>query len=88
MEGKELDITENDLIEALRQAAECGGDAEGAISVDELRVALGWGKTRIREILRDLKMDGRLEIVWVPSESLDGKRIVKPAYRLVDKQDI
>ena len=82
-----LDISEQELVEALREAqvrADEGEGGAGALSARELSVALSWPHGRILESLRSLKELGQLEVVIVRRQNLIGHWQGIPCYRLRD----
>lgn len=78
-----IELTEQDLIEAVleAQAARAEG-AEGALTMRELIKQTGWGERRVQLRLDELKCGGRLDVVRVNREALDGRMVRVPAYRL------
>jgi len=60
---------------------------EGFVSVQEIHDATGWGPERIRNLLRALKGEGRLEVGTKRIEALDGRALARPAYRLKFKEE-
>ena len=79
-----LDISEQELIAALREAQvqADGGRGEGALSARELSAALGWPYVRVIESLRSVNEAGRLEVVMVKRRNLIGRWQGIPCYRL------
>lgn len=81
-------VTEEELLEALRQALQDGQQAgqdehaAGALTVAELSDALGWYAEKVRQRLRVLKAQDAIEVLKVHREAIDGSRRVSPAYRI------
>ena len=82
------DLTEGELLQALQaalqeaQQAEAEG-ADGALTARELTDVLGWYSGRVHRWLRTLKDQGKLEVIKVHREAVDGSSRVSPAYRLL-----
>jgi hypothetical protein len=66
---------------------------EGFVTVQEIHRAMkrkrviGWSKEKIRDILYDLKEEGRLEVGIKRVRFLDNRVCEKPAYRLKSKEE-
>ena len=82
--GERIELTEQDLIEAILQAQAQGasGPAAGALTLRELQTQTGWGYDRVRMRMRQVHMEGRLESIRVMTTTIDGRMSTVPAYRL------
>lgn len=77
-------VTESELVEALRQAAQPGSpDVAGALTVVEMAARTGRGEKYVRDNIRKLMSEGRAEMVRIPRAAIDGRMQNLPAYRLV-----
>lgn len=76
-------VTEVELLKALQDALEQAGNehADGAMTVSELADELGWYRNKVLRFLKSLKAQGKLEVIKVHREALDGSQRVSPAYR-------
>ena len=84
---KPITVTTNELLDALRAAAPVtGATPKDAYSMTELAAATGWGRARISQQLAALKTAGRLEIVNVQREAIDGLMRQLPVYRILPVQ--
>lgn len=83
-----VEVTEGELVQALRQAQTVDSDDRGAMTTRELRKALGWGADRVREHLHELSAGGRLEVVKVWRMQLDGVTRRTTGYRLTDNNRV
>lgn len=90
-QGDGLTFSEDELIQALLQAAASDGDRPaGAMTRQQIQDALTdqtgrpWSERRVIRWLKDLKRDGRIEVVQIPDERLDGLPCTKPGYRLLE----
>lgn len=81
--SKDIDVTQNELLEALRKALERDGP-DDAYTTTELSRALGWGVRKVRNALRPLIREGTVEPVRVQREALDDRTATVSAYRLTD----
>ena len=81
-----MDPSESELIQALRDAQNLAGNADGYATTMELGEALGWPVKRIREELGALKRRGLLQASRGWRERLDGRMTQVPVYRLVTEQ--
>lgn len=77
-------ITEGEIISAIRETFRRSPDAKatGAATVNELHRSTGWARSKVCNALLALKAAGRLEMVRVPREALDGRVSMVPAYRV------
>jgi hypothetical protein len=55
---------------------------EGGARTEEICLALGLGETTVRKMLRQLKAEGRLEVIRLRIEAVDGKTVTVRAYRI------
>ena len=79
-----IDVTENELLEALRAAVATPDRGDG-LTTPELARALGWSEHRVRAALRRLRAQGAIQPVRVPRETLSGVTQLVPGYRLAQK---
>lgn len=85
MDAPHMSMTQNELLEALRVAAEAQDEqGDGAMTMRELRAALNYGDDRLRAMLHRLKADGLVEVVRVQRRTLDDRLNLTPAYRLTN----
>jgi Fic family protein len=78
-----LDITENELIQALAEAVlHIDEDRDGFLTAREMIRALGWAENRVKSQLRELHEQGLLESRKVPYRDIAGRITRVPAYRL------
>jgi hypothetical protein len=77
-----IELTERDLIEAVLASAEAQGAAQGALTTAELAEQAGMSYTLTLAKLHRLQKEGRLEVVRMRRQSLDGRTTWVPAYRL------
>jgi hypothetical protein len=78
-----MKITESEILDALRAASAQIANPDDAFSVLELSRAVGWSRPRVQEHLLELKRTGRIELVRVTREALNGRIIPVTAYRFV-----
>jgi hypothetical protein len=82
-----MKITTNEILDALQAAAASAPPSDhGARTLTEIRNETGWGEDQAKQRLKELKTGGLLEVVKVQRESLDGRRVMVPAYRLTPKK--
>ena len=77
-----IELTEQDLIEALTAAGAATDGPAGAVSVWELSRKTGHSCRWVREQLKRLELEGRLEVTRRASHRLDGQPCTTPVYRL------
>lgn len=80
--AERVELTEQDLIEALLAAQPHDTPAEGALTVREIMQETGWSEKRVRAQLHQLDSEGRLEVRRVCKRVLTGAMSPLPAYRL------
>lgn len=79
-----ITVTESELVEALREAAQPGSsDVEGALTVAEMAACTNRGEKYVRDNIRKLLAEGKAELVRIPRTAIDGRLQNLPAYRLV-----
>lgn len=83
-----IEVTESELIAALRAAFDAPGEDDGSLTIRELAAATGWGAAKAREHLRRLIQDGAAEPVRSPRTNLAGQRQPVVAYRLTRKAQL
>lgn len=71
-----------DLLAALREIYETAENPHDAYTVSELASMLNMGEASVRRRLRAAANAGRLEVVSKRSESISGKNVPSPAYRI------
>lgn len=78
-----ISVTENELLEALREArgAHKPAEEDGAMTRSEMERATGWSKKQVDAVLNGLLDEGRWECIWVPRQQRDGVVRRMPAYR-------
>lgn len=79
-------ITVNELVQALEAAVKKSPAADGAMTVNEMRVRFGWGEGKVRNALFAIKAEGRLEVVKSMRENLAGEMMRTIAYRILPKK--
>lgn len=75
------EITAADLLTALMEAT-ARDDPQAGLTTAEICERTGWPQKRTLARLNELRRAGRLEVVTVLRESLDGRQTARPAYRL------
>jgi hypothetical protein len=77
-------LTVNEILDALRDAqVGVAVDESGFFTLAEIRKATGWTLEPTKARLRALKEAGELEVTRVRRESLDGRMMPVPGYRLI-----
>lgn len=79
MDDKEL--TENELLQALLDAAITDGNDDGALTTAEMASALGRSRKWVRSRLRVLIEEGIVEPLRVARTRIDGQVAIVSAYR-------
>lgn len=79
-----MKVTQDDLLDALRQALTTPVAGEG-LTGPELAQAMGCSISTARDALRGLQAEGRLEVVNVRRQRIDGRTMMVPAYRIKGK---
>ena len=80
------ELTENDLLNALREAFGSQGETQRwGMTTKELKKALGIGQQRIRDTLRELIDRGEVACHLTYMPSISGARMGVPEYYLVKK---
>lgn len=51
-----------------------------AFTTEEIISVLKWNKTKVQSLLKELKRRGKLEVVKVYREDVDGEYSLRPAY--------
>lgn len=69
----------DDLLRALEQAQK---HENNGVTTQELADSIGWSTKRVLKRLKELKAEGRLEVVKVYRESLTGIITPRPGFRL------
>jgi DNA-binding GntR family transcriptional regulator len=83
MEGR-VNISTDDLLDAIRAALEAPADGEGA-TVHELTATMACGAGKVRRALKALSDQGRLEVVRLRRTMIDGRPSLVPGYRIKPK---
>lgn len=81
-----IELTEQDLIAALTAAQVGATDEGGGVSVFELALLTGHCERWVREKLKLLAHQGRVEVSHRPGRMLDGRPMSLPVYRLKDRE--
>lgn len=68
--------------ELLAALLEAKNDQRVGMTTKELATALDWSNERVRERLRILKEQGRIDVITVRREILDGRVTNVPGYRM------
>ena len=68
--------------ELLAALLEAESDQRVGMTTKELAAALDWHEDKVRSHLRELKAAGRIEVVAVRREILDGRISNVPGYRM------
>ena len=76
-----MKISQDDLLGALREALEKPSAVDGS-TVAELTVAMQCAEGKVRQTLKVLAAQGRLDVLRVRRPSLDGRLMLVPAYRI------
>lgn len=84
--GRGMDtMTEAKILEAIEESLRAAHKRpEGALSVSEIVDETGHSKKEVREHLRRLKQDGRLQVHVVRKEALDGSMRPVPVYEILE----
>jgi hypothetical protein len=75
-----MTITTEEILAALEAATQKPTFPDGAFTVRELMARTGWAEERVRNALRLLKAEGRLEVVKPPREAISGAMLPTVAY--------
>lgn len=75
-------ITQAEILDAIRDAVQTA-DVPDAFTMRELQDATGWGEKQARAKMRVAKLAGRVDVVRVERENLQGRMMPVLAYRLV-----
>ncbi len=82
-----MDITESEILEALRQAfSAVGEDAKNAYTTRELCLATGKGRESVCRAIGTLIDNGAVEATRVQRKRIDGTLIRVPAYRFTEEE--
>lgn len=76
-------FTTNDILEAISAAVTVSADPDGAATKNEIVAASGLSEGMVTQRLMGLKREGRLEVVRVKREAIDGNMRSAPAYRVL-----
>jgi hypothetical protein len=79
-----MKITQDDLLDALRWAL-TSTEGEVGMTGPELADAMGCTQAKARDALRRLAGEGRLAIVTLKRQALDGRTMTIKGYRLLAK---
>lgn len=80
--GHRVNITQNDVLDLIRQTRAGALNPEGAMTVTEIVRESGMNIQRVRAELRRSIADGRVEVVRVYRPAVDGTMRPSPAYRV------
>lgn len=77
-------ITENEILEALREACSNrqGPEGDGWMSVEEIADAIGHSRRWVREKMRPLIKAGHIVVSERPDTRIDGRDCWIPVYRV------
>lgn len=76
-----MQITQDELLEALRHALQTSGPGEPGVTVTELRDKLGKGEDVVRRRLKEMIAAGKCEVVRVRRQDMAGRDMLVPGYR-------
>lgn len=76
-------MTPEQIIAELEELTRSGTTPDGFYTTKELADLLGLGKVSMTKRLDLAKKAGRLEVVFVKREALDGRMMRSPAYRIL-----
>lgn len=79
------EITEVELLEALRTALEQGDEGTQGLTTEEIAVALGSRQEAVRVMLRPLVRAGSIMPARAKRRSIDGSMRPVPVYRFVQE---
>lgn len=77
-----MQLSENELLSALREAVKVTKDTSGFCTREELQDALGWGKSATKDRLRQLHKAGRLEVGFRVAADITGRPNRVPTYKI------
>lgn len=77
-----IQMTENELFAALREAVQVSADVSGYASRQELQEALGWGADATKARLRQLHKQGRLLVAFRQVPDITGRLNKIPTYKV------
>lgn len=76
-------ITENEILEALREAGRRSGpEGDGWMSVEEIAVAINHSAKWVREKMRPLVKVGHIAVSERPDTRIDGRACWTPVYKV------
>ena len=78
-----MSMTENELIEALREAQREAKNPEGYLTVIEMSRILGKSDKHVYKLLKPLHEKELLDVKWLAGTSISGVAIKKPGYKLI-----
>ena len=83
----DLNIRQQDLINALQQAMEHSDDSDSSVMTSrELSKALKLHRDTINELIRELSDLGMIEVVKIPRRRIDGAMQLVPGYKLITQE--
>ena len=77
----------NDILDALMARAGEDIDSNGAITRKEMMKETGMSRTAVMRRLAELKDEGRLTVIYVKEERVDGQMGKVPAYKLREPEE-
>lgn len=78
-----MNITESELLQAIQDAMQATPDnPSGALTREDLQDQLELSTYSVRKFLKQLHKAGKLEVVKVYRETIDGVKRPTPAYRI------
>lgn len=78
-----ISVTESELAEAVRGSLAVHSNPDDAFTSDEIARALNCGNQKARRAIADLSKQGRVVVVPRRTESIAGKVIIVPSYRIL-----
>ncbi len=78
-----MQITRDDIVEALRNAMQEVGPGEEGMTVAELREKMGKGEEVVRRCIKALLAQGKAKVVTVRRTDMAGRITSVPGYRLL-----
>jgi hypothetical protein len=76
-------MTAADILAELEELTRSASTPDGFYTNKELAAVLGIGKVAMAKRLELAKRAGRLEVVFVQREAIDGRPLRSPAYRVL-----
>jgi len=77
----------DDLVGTLEELTEEEEDSQGFFTTTEIRRKRGWGREKIRNLLRKAQEEGRLILGRKRIQFLDGRMVTIVAYKIKPKEE-